>query len=55
MELSDAQTGEVAATGNVGILFGIHVADAIRDVAARSADLSRYVLNRIRRDEATGV
>ena len=46
-ELSDAQAGEVAATSDAGILFGIHVADAIRDVVARPTDLSRYVLKRI--------
>lgn len=45
-ELSDAHSSVIAAIGDVGILFGIHVAEAIRDVAARPADLSRYILNR---------
>ena len=47
-ELLDANAGEVAAIGDVGILFGIHVADAIRDVASRPADLSMRVLERMR-------
>ena len=46
-ELSDAHASELAATGDVGILFGIHVADAIRDVASRPTDLSRHILKRI--------
>ena len=52
LELEDAEAGEVAATGNAGILFGIHVADAIRDVASRPADLSRHVLKRIEEAQA---
>lgn len=47
MELSDAQAGEVAYTSDAGILLGIHVADAIRDVASRPADLSRHILERM--------
>lgn len=43
-ELSDAHTAAILAIGDVGVLFGIHVADVIRDVAARPADLSRYAL-----------
>lgn len=43
-ELSDAHTAAILAIGDVGVLFGIHVADAIRDVAARPLDLSRYAL-----------
>ena len=46
-ELEDAYSSAMSATGDVGILFGIHVADAIRDVASRPADLSRRVLNRM--------
>ena len=55
-ELSDARAGEIAAVGDAGILFGIHVADAIRDVASRPADLSRHVLKRIeaRRKDCQG-
>ena len=45
-ELSDAHTAALLATGDAGVLFGVHVADVIRDVAAGSADLSRYVLER---------
>ena len=44
MELDSAHTDEVTDTSEAGILFGIHVADAIRDVASRPADLSRYAL-----------
>lgn len=47
-ELCEAHSSEVAATGDVGILFGIHVADAIRDVASRPTDLSRYILKRVK-------
>lgn len=43
-ELSDAHTAALLATGDAGVLFGVHVVDAIRDVAARPADLSKYVL-----------
>ena len=46
-ELFDTHLEEIAATGSAGILFGIHVAEVIRDVAARPIDLSRYVQNRI--------
>ena len=53
-ELCEAHSSEVAATGDAGILFGIHVADAIRDVASRPMDLSRHIQNRIRRKEALG-
>lgn len=44
MELADAHTCDVAATSDASILYGIHVADTIRDIAARPAELSRYVL-----------
>lgn len=46
-ELDDAYAGGLAAIGDAGILFGIHTADAIRDVASRPADLSRHILERI--------
>ena len=45
-ELCEASSEETAYTSNAGILFGIHVADAIRDVASRPADLSRHILER---------
>lgn len=48
-ELYDAHFSVVSAMCDAGILFGIHVADAIKDVASRPADLSRYVLNRMKR------
>lgn len=47
-ELCGAHAGEVAATGDAGILFGIRVADVIREVASRPADLSRYVMERMK-------
>ena len=46
-ELADAYSGGQMAVGEVGILFGLHVADTIRDVASRPADLSRYVMERM--------
>ena len=46
-ELCNAETDEVSAIGNAGILFGIHVADVIRDVASRPADLSRHIMERM--------
>ena len=47
MELDAANADEVIANGDAGILFGIRVADAIRDAVARPADLSRHILERI--------
>lgn len=47
-ELYDAYTAGTSAFGDVSILYGIHVADVIRDVASRPADLSQYVLERIK-------
>lgn len=47
VELHDSHEAKASASGDVGILFGIHVADVIRDVVSRPADLSRYVLKRI--------
>lgn len=46
-ELCDLHEDKALAVADAGILFGIHVADVIRDVAARPADLSRYALKRI--------
>ena len=48
-ELADAYSSGLSATGDAGILFGVHLSDVIRDVASRPADLSRYILNRIER------
>lgn len=50
IELSDIYTAGIVAAGYSGILFGIHVADAIRDVASRPADLSRHILKRMEGD-----
>lgn len=50
-ELSDAYSGGLAAVGEAGILFGLHVADAIRDVSSRPADLSRHIMKRVERRE----
>lgn len=44
MELSDAHTDEITDAGEVGVLFGIRVADVIRDVSFRPVDLSRHIL-----------
>lgn len=46
-KLSDVYMSGVVAAGNSGILFGLHVADVIRDVASRPADLSRHIQKRI--------
>ena len=47
MELIDSYAAVISATGDIGILFGIRVADAIRDVTSRPADLSKYILERM--------
>lgn len=46
-ELYDSHESKASAIGDAGILFGIHVADVIRGVASKPAELSRYVLRRI--------
>lgn len=46
-ELSDAASGALSAMGDAGILYGMHVVFAMQDVAARPADLSRHVLDRM--------
>lgn len=51
IELSDVYTDGIVAAGYSGILFGIHAADAIRDVAARPADLSRHILKQMEGEE----
>lgn len=45
IELSDAHACEVGAIGDAAILYGIHVANTIRDIAARPSDLSKYILS----------
>lgn len=45
--LEDATLDAACSHITPAILYGIHVADAIRDVAARPCDLSRYVMNRV--------
>lgn len=46
VELSDAQSGEVAAYIAPAIMYGIHVAEVIREVSANPTELSRYYLER---------
>lgn len=47
-ELEDAMCGAVpAAYGDVGILYGIQVADAIHAVAAKPTLLSRHIMERV--------
>ena len=48
-ELCDAHFAEASDTGSAGILFGIHIANAIRDVAARPTDLSRHIMERMKK------
>lgn len=43
-EVDRAQGAALGAIGEAAILYGIHVADVIRSVAANPADLSRYIL-----------
>lgn len=47
-ELCELHEDKAIAVADAGILFGIHVADVIRDVVSKPADLSRYVLKRIK-------
>ena len=45
-ELWDALGNLEQAQETAAILYGIRVADAIRDVAARPTDLTRYIIDR---------
>lgn len=45
-ELWDALCNLEEAQETAAVLYGIRVADAIRDVAARPADLSHYIISR---------
>lgn len=45
-ELWDALGNLEEAQETAAILYGIRVADAIRDVAARPTDLTRYIIDR---------
>lgn len=47
VELADAAAGELSATGDAGILYGMHIVFAMQDVASRPSDLSRHVLDRM--------
>ena len=49
LKLEDAVYNYSNAVSDAAILYGIHVADAIRDVSARPQDLSRHVLGRDRK------
>ena len=44
VELSDTLSWYASVAGDAGILYGMQVIFAMRDVAARPFDLSRYVL-----------
>lgn len=41
-ELSDAQSGELAAHSDLAILYGMHVAAVIQAVAANPSELTRF-------------
>ena len=43
-ELDCAHCAALGTIGEAAILYGIHVADVIRNVAANPTDLSRYML-----------
>ena len=45
-ELDAAHVDVVTDTADAAILFGLHIADAIRDATSRPADLSRHILER---------
>ena len=45
-ELEDAHTREVVVSVDAAILYGIHVADTIREATANPNDLSRYMLTK---------
>ena len=47
VELSDAVCHYVASFDTAAILYGMHIATSIRDIAARPADLSGYILRRM--------
>ena len=46
-ELADAAAGELSATGDAGILYGMHIVFAMQDVASKPSELSRHILSRI--------
>lgn len=46
-QIEDAAYTYATSVEYAAILYGIHIVDAIRDVAARPADLSRYIRERI--------
>lgn len=46
-DLIDANADEGSAIGDAGILFGIHAADVIRDVARSPFELSQRILARM--------
>lgn len=55
-ELENSARGSIAtAYGEVGILYGIHVADAIHAVAAKPTLLSRRIMERLAGTVDSGV
>lgn len=50
--LENAVNGVSAAHGDAGILFGIHVADAIRAVTACPGALSHHIAARVKQQKA---
>lgn len=46
-ELSTASASEASAYGDAGILYGIHVAEAIREVVAHPEELTRFWIERV--------
>ena len=53
-ELWDALCNLEEAQEAAAVLYGVRVANAIRDVAARPADLSHYVIDRAAAQKGTG-
>lgn len=47
MELADAQVSALNAYIDLAILYGIRVANVIRDAAAHPAEFSRYIVERM--------
>lgn len=52
VQITDAAWGYASAFENAAILYGLRVADAIHDIAARPSDLSQYILDRVAKRQA---
>lgn len=48
-QITDAAYSYASAFETAAILYGIQVADAIHDIAARPSELSQYILDRVAR------